>query len=119
MKHTFKIKTIIKAIESSGKWVYDALGDVEGVPEEIDYFQSLAIDRAFIRLIEDNRDKVSCDIFVDALPEPGWGGGGIHVLIKPEFHPLIRVDGEFPDAQVLKLMHLVGLRKITIEGVEV
>lgn len=115
MKHTFKLKDIIKAIKTNDEGFYGVLETVEGVPDEIIFVQTDDIDESLLKMVKRKRDKLSCDIFVDDLPKAGWYGG-IHKLIKPEFHKLIMVDGQFSDVNVLQLMLLVGIKKITIKG---
>lgn len=115
MKHTFKIKDIIKAIKDTNEGFYGALDAVKGVPDEIRFFSTEEVDKALLKMIERHRANLTCDIFVTDLPEVDWFGG-IYKLIKPEFHNLIQVNGLFSDVKVLQLMQIAGLEKIKIEG---
>ena len=111
MKRTFKIKDLIKAMKENDHTLYTVVDYMDG---EHSYIPGINIDKGLIKTIEDKRDSLVCDVFVKELPEPGWSGA-VDALIKPEYHELIKVNGEVDDSQVLRLMRLAGIKKISIE----
>lgn len=112
MKRTFKIKDLIKAMKENDRNLYTVVDYMDG---EHSYIPGINIDKGLIKTIEDKRDSLVCDVFAKELPEPGWSGAGLDVLIKPEYHELIKVNGEVDDIQLLRLMQLAGIKKIVLE----
>lgn len=112
MTRTFKIDDLIKAMKKHDHGLYSVV-DIMGI-ERI-YIPGLNIDRGLVETIEKNRKSLACDIFVEKLPEPGWTGAVLEILIKPQYHDLIKVNGVFDDIQTLSLMRHAGIKKITFE----
>lgn len=109
MKYKFTIDEVIAKTAENGQF-YFAADELSGYLLVFD-----EIDRALIKMVKKTRAKLKFDIFVEDLPEPGWVGG-IEVLIRPEYHKFIKNEGRTSDEDILLLMKLAGVKKITFKA---